>query len=365
METKISSSEMLDLIPSINPQKNYWLVRTSSGANYDDFINGGYIAIGWNEITLFDLNQINLFPGNRPLFDTIRDKVKSERDDDDSENSRGIQAYQSRSIGQLLKFAYEIKKGDVVVIPSYNSDKLAFGEVLTTPILTSDSIKFGSDQCEYNKRKRVRWLKTNVSRSTLDSNLYKFIFAHQTINNISEYSEHINNFLYDFYQVDGNYSLVLRVKSTAKIDAFAMSQFYSDLIYFINYFSDVEEEKDKKLSVTFDLQSPGTIVFVGSILLGVGLFTIAMFTIMAGGENGFEFDPESKKIKWNFKSNSFLEKYSEYLDRKEARNERKAKRITEEDEQRRKRLFENLKHFEVSPNKDVSELTEPGSEEKN
>ena len=45
METKINSSELLDLIPSINPQKNYWLVRTSSGSNYDDFINGGYIAI--------------------------------------------------------------------------------------------------------------------------------------------------------------------------------------------------------------------------------------------------------------------------------------------------------------------------------
>jgi len=365
METKINSSELLDLIPSINSQKNYWLVRTSSGANYDDFINGGYIAIGWNEITLFDLNQINLFPGNKPLFDTIRDKVKSERDEDDSENSRGIQAYQSRSIGQLLKFAYEIKKGDIVVIPSYNSDKLAFGEVLATPILTSDSIKFGSDKCEYDKRKRVRWLKTNVSRSTLDSNLYKFIFAHQTINNISEYSEHINNFLFDFYQLEGKYSLVLRVRSKAKIDAFAMNQFYSDLLYFIDYFSDSEENEEKQLSVTFDLQSPGTIVFVAVAALGFGLFGIALFTIMAGGENGLEFDPTTKKFKWKFKSNSFLDKLSDFLDRREARIERKALRIAKNDELRFKQLIENLKHFEVSPNKDVSELTEPGSEEKN
>jgi hypothetical protein len=364
MEQSTSSfQDFLNFIPSVNPERNYWLVRTSAGSNYADFISGNYIAIGWNEVTAFDLHQIKMNPTDKILYESIRDKVVSENKTDDEEYSKGTQSYQSRSMGQLLKFVYEIKKGDIVVIPSYNSDSLSFGEVLSTPLISINSSKNINENCTYEKRKRVKWLKKGVSRNSLESNLYKFIFAHQTVNNITEYSDFINNFLFDFYQVDGNYSLVLRVRSDAKIGAFAMNQFYSDLVGFINENSDAEEmqKSENSLSVKFDLQSPGIIVFVGIAAFAVAFLSIAVLTILAGGENNIEIDPETKKFKWNFKANSLLEKWSSYLDNKDARVERRyefEEKLKEKENERVLRLMEKLKLFNVSPNKDISEFTD-------
>jgi hypothetical protein len=364
MEQSTSSfQDFLNFIPSVNPERNYWLVRTSAGSNYADFISGNYIAIGWNEVTAFDLHQIKMNPTDKILYESIRDKVVSENKTDDEEYSKGTQSYQSRSMGQLLKFVYEIKKGDIVVIPSYNSDSLSFGEVLSTPLISINSSKNINENCTYEKRKRVKWLKKGVSRNSLESNLYKFIFAHQTVNNITEYSDFINNFLFDFYQVDGNYSLVLRVRSDAKIGAFAMNQFYSDLVGFINENSDAEEmqKSENSLSVKFDLQSPGIIVFVGIAAFAVAFLSIAVLTILAGGENNIEIDPETKKLKWNFKANSLLEKWSSYLDNKDARVERRyefEEKLKAKENERVLRLMEKLKLFNVSPNKDISEFTD-------
>jgi hypothetical protein len=364
MEQSTSSfQDFLNFIPSVNPERNYWLVRTSAGSNYADFISGNYIAIGWNEVTAFDLHQIKMNPTDKILYESIRDKVVSENKTDDEEYSKGTQSYQSRSMGQLLKFVYEIKKGDIVVIPSYNSDSLSFGEVLSTPLISINSSKNINENCTYEKRKRVKWLKKGVSRNSLESNLYKFIFAHQTVNNITEYSDFINNFLFDFYQVDGNYSLVLRVRSDAKIGAFAMNQFYSDLVGFINENSDAEEmqKSENSLSVKFDLQSPGIIVFVGIAAFAVAFLSIAVLTILAGGENNIEIDPETKKFKWNFKANSLLEKWSSYLDNKDARVERRyefEEKKKKKENERVLRLMEKLKLFNVSPNKDISEFTD-------
>ena len=42
--------ELLALIPRIDPNRHYWFVRTQGGEYYADFVKGGYIAIGYDEI---------------------------------------------------------------------------------------------------------------------------------------------------------------------------------------------------------------------------------------------------------------------------------------------------------------------------
>jgi hypothetical protein len=32
-------------VPKINPDRNYWLVRTNAGNYYEDFLNNSYIAL--------------------------------------------------------------------------------------------------------------------------------------------------------------------------------------------------------------------------------------------------------------------------------------------------------------------------------
>lgn len=349
MNNDFDSSDMINFVPNINQERNYWLVRTSSGSNYEDFIKGGYIAIGWNEVTLFDLNSIKENPENVEHIQEIKSKIDSDSGDPEEEQSRGVIAYQSRSLNQLMKFTYEIKRGDIVVIPSYNSSALAFGEVLETPLFIASDLDLAMDTCPFRKRKKVKWFKINVDRNRLDANLYRFIFAHQTVNSINDYAEYINNYILDFYHMDGKYTLVLRLRKEGNLDAFAIDKFYSDLIAFAKEFAEFSgnEIGDDSLSVKFNLQSPGTIVFIGSAVIGVGLIAIGVLTNLAGGEWKFEFDLKNIKFGSQFKSGGFLKAFSQFLNEKQDRMERA------------KRLEADLNRFEVDKNRNLEGLIEP------
>lgn len=345
MNQQIDVNELVQNLPIVNPNRQYWLFRTDSGDYYEEFRDSEYIAIGWNEIPLANLAEINLDPTNEALYQRIRDKV-SVHDDFTSERSR--RASQSKAISQLLKFAYEIKRGDVVVIPSQNSDFLSFGEILDTPAYVD-----ASGNCPFTKRKRVMWIKKDVRRLSLDSNLYRFIFAHQTINNVTDYAGYINNTLFDFYTINGQASLVLRVRKNEAYDSFRVGDFYNDLLFFLKELSEENGEKIKQgdINVKFDIQSPGIIVFFGIMVFA--FVCLGVMTILAGGEGGYDVDQATHKIKFNFKSNSLLDKLSDFLDRKQ---ERKIKFM---------RLMGELRHFEVDKNNNLGELMEPTGEEPN
>lgn len=345
MNQQINVNELIQNLPIVNPSRQYWLVRTDSGDYYEEFRDNNYIAIGWNEIPLANLAEINLDPSNEALYQRIREKVVVH---DDFASERGKRTSQSKALSQLLKFAYELKRGDVVVIPSNNSDFLSFGEILDTPAYVDSS-----GNCAFTKRKRVIWIKKDVRRLSLDSNLYRFIFAHQTINNVTDYSEYINNTLFDFYTVNGQASLVLRVRKNEAFDSFRVGDFYSDLLYFLKEFSEENEEEVRvgDINVKFDIQSPGIIVFFGIMVFA--FVCLGVMTILAGGEGGYDVDPNTQKIKFNFKSNSLLDKLSNFFDKKQ---ERKIKFL---------RLMGELKHFEVDKNNNLGELMEPTGEEPN
>ncbi len=343
MIPELNINQVLENLPIVNPNRQYWLVRTLSGNYYEVFRDNGFVAIGWNEIPIADLAKIHESPENEELKNTIKNKITVEGEP----GSLGVRMSQAKAISQLLKFAYDIKQGDIVIIPSENSDLLSFGEVVSTPLeVAHDGV------CGFTKRKRILWIRKDIRRLSLDSNLYRFIFAHQTVNNVTEYSEYINNTLFDFYTVDGRASLVLRVKTNEAIDPFKMETFYSDLLLFIRKASEYngEEIRPGDISVKFDLQSPGLIIFGG--IVAFGLLMIGAFTVLAGGEHDIEFDPKEHKFKFHFKSNSLLDKISDFLDRSLEREEKK----------RASRLLQELRDFEVEKNKNLSSLIESSRE---
>lgn len=349
MNTDFEIQRIIENLPMVNPERKYWLIRTDSGEYYEEFRDNNYIAINYNEISVFDLNRIRSDPKNKALKDGIKNKIKvaystEEKGEESVSRSRSI------AIGQLLKFVHDIKKGDVVVIPSHHSDLFSFGEVLETPPFIANA-----GVCRFAKRKKVKWLKKDFSRSTIDAQLYAFIHAHQAINNIEDYKEGINRTLFDFYTINGKSTLILRLKKQGAINPFEIKELYDNLLFFIEEFSAYNNQKiDKEsINVKFNLQSPGIIVFAG--ILVSALVLIGVFTALSGGENSTEFDPTTGKFKTSFKTNSFMDKLSDFLDRKQVRRERAVK------------LIKSLQHFEVAKNKELQGLTgsDPKKEENN
>ena len=51
-------------LKALNQDTKYWMVRTMSGSYYGDFLRNGYIAVGYNDISL---DVINSLPANENL----------------------------------------------------------------------------------------------------------------------------------------------------------------------------------------------------------------------------------------------------------------------------------------------------------
>ena len=53
------NSNILELlnIPTISPQRHYWIIRTNGGDYYEDFVLHQYISIAWDYVSLTILNN--------------------------------------------------------------------------------------------------------------------------------------------------------------------------------------------------------------------------------------------------------------------------------------------------------------------
>lgn len=59
-----------DYILKVPHDIHYWMVRTMGGEYYHEFVEKGFIAIGYNEISLKELNVIN--PEDRVAVNGLR-----------------------------------------------------------------------------------------------------------------------------------------------------------------------------------------------------------------------------------------------------------------------------------------------------
>ncbi|MFY2157397.1 hypothetical protein ACOSZF_17305 [Cytobacillus firmus] len=189
-------------IPTIDPNRRYWLVRTNAGDFYDEFFMENYIGIGWNKVKLEDLKVA------RPLADIVSERYPDER--------------HNYVANQVLTFVRMIKKGDIVLIPSKNSVYITFGEIIETAVYEEDSIPENIEdeelldvdfdgRCPYIKRKNVKWIKT-VRRGNLDPYLYKVIYSHHTISDAAPYAPYIDRLLHSFFVKGDEAHFILQVQ---------------------------------------------------------------------------------------------------------------------------------------------------------
>lgn len=58
----LSVAELVKQLPTISAGKRYWFVRTNSGQYYKYFIDKGIIAMGYNEITIAEIDKVKKIP---------------------------------------------------------------------------------------------------------------------------------------------------------------------------------------------------------------------------------------------------------------------------------------------------------------
>ncbi len=125
---------------------NVWVVRADFGRYTDNFINGGYIAIGW--IWERDLTAISSREELYPIY-------RQTHPDDKSNIVVGQQ------VGQIARFLLEIKAGDYVITPPTDTEWLHYGKVAADPYYFSNE----NDGCPYPHRRKIEWAQRRLKRS--------------------------------------------------------------------------------------------------------------------------------------------------------------------------------------------------------
>jgi restriction system protein len=331
----------IDKIDSIPNNKKYWLIRTESGNYFESFNSFNYVAINYEDITY------------KKVYDLKKNSI-NEKNFKENLKLLVSKTYPERQSGlitnQILKFLYEIKKGDVIIIPSENSEFVSFGEILNNELLVHSESMFNSSGCNYTKRKAVKWLKT-INRKQLDPYLFKTFQAHQAINNITNYASIIERSLGDFYKIDNEISLVFNVKKETNIKAKDLLYFGTDLLKLVEDFVD-ENNLDfdtSDIEVKINVNSEGKIQFLSNS--GKNLLLLGLISLVIIGVNGGGLKIDRPEFKLDLTTNGLIISISDYLDKKQ-------------DREMKERLFNNAKSLEIKTPEDLIRLTKQFSENK-
>lgn len=251
--------ELVKQVKEIPEKTDYWFVRTDYGQYFDTYYENGFIAIGWNNITLEELKNPN-------DDEKIRKKLLiSEKLDSTKAGTKGTL---TGIINKLQSFV-NLKKGDIIVMPSRNSSRYAFGIVQSTQV----DIDKGKD-CDYYKRKKVKWV-TVKNTSQLDPNFFTMRFTQHTISRIDDYSPFIDNVISSLYRKNNNTHFVLDIKTTKDINVNSLISLIDNIQILINQINkdfNLGEQIDNN-SIRLHLQSPGQIEF--KLPIGKSLITLA------------------------------------------------------------------------------------------
>jgi restriction system protein len=123
-----------------------YCVRAEYGTFAAQFVNGGYMAIGWNDVK--DLRRLKSKEELYPLY-------KKAYPEDTSNIVIGQQ------VGQMARFLFDIQAGDYVITPDADTELLHIGVVQPSPPYYYGD---ASDGCQFFHRRPVKWLPGTFKR---------------------------------------------------------------------------------------------------------------------------------------------------------------------------------------------------------
>lgn len=262
--------KLIKYIEPIKDGTNYWLVRTMGGDYYDEYVDKHFIAIGYNEITVDDLNHL-------PEKEKTARKILQEMLKGRRENIRNT----SYPTSQMLRFAREMKVGDIVIVPASSSYKVTFG-VIESELYQEKMNLHAALGCPFAKRRNVKWLRTSM-RHSLPAELQLMFNSRHIISEIKSYASCVDNFLNDFYTKGDMTYLVLRVRQedTLSADDFTL---VGDLMELFNDYSSKNglglTSQDIKMKMS--VQSPGDILVFAQSPEGITIIGLIVLFIKGG-----------------------------------------------------------------------------------
>lgn len=150
---------------------NVWCVRAEFGTYTKQFVDGGYVAIGW--LNDRDLSHVKTREELYPIY-------KKAYPQDTSNIVIGQQ------VGQIARFLLDILPGDYVITPAADTEFLHYGKIDNNPTYIYAD---GNDGCPYRHRRRIEWAKERLKRGDFSVPFQNTIRSSLTVFGISQRDE--------------------------------------------------------------------------------------------------------------------------------------------------------------------------------
>lgn len=294
-----------DYVRKVESNANYWMIRTMGGDYYDDFVDNGYIAIGYNEIPL---DYIMELPEDCNIAHTqMRNHIK--------ENYQDI-ANAGHAAAQLYRFCYVIKSGDILILPGRSSFRMSICRVCG-PVYEAEART--GDACPFRKRIPIEIIK-RTSRLELPPKAQLMFNSRHPISDISAYAHYIDTMTHDFYSKDDELHLLLQVKTMEDISMtkfFALDGFAKLAVAYCKE-NNIEVEEDD-VTIKLQMESPGFIHFITKNKVLLVFIALAIL-----GTNGGGLKIHGDLFDLDLSTPGLFKSFSEFMDRSTDREMRES-----------------------------------------
>ncbi|MGN0465135.1 MAG: McrB family protein [Lachnospiraceae bacterium] len=153
-------------------------IKEKNNALSDD---NPHVCIGWSDMG--DLSGISDKGELATLYDEHFEK-----------NSRG----RGQDIGQIWRFLNDVKEGDYIIYAE--NSVFHIGRIESEYYY--DETEYPDQSSDYKNTRKVRWLKKNISRSVLSSDLHNSLKTAMSIWSLNDYKSAVSDLLRGTYQKD-------------------------------------------------------------------------------------------------------------------------------------------------------------------
>jgi restriction system protein len=234
-------NQILQKVENLSQDSRYLFVRTEKGLLFDQFTKENHIAIGWDYLTLYQLRKLSI--------NEIKEKIAL-KENLDITKSKG-KGMATMSYNKLMLFL-NLKKDDIIIIPSRNSDRLAFGRIV-------DIEAYEEVEAErFLKRRKIEWFKI-FQMNDLNPIFYQVKSNHHTISHIDRFAPHIDRVIGNLFQKGDTTHYVLNIEKEEDINFNELNNLMDNIKTLLNKINnefDFNENPDE-FYIKINLQSKG------------------------------------------------------------------------------------------------------------
>ena len=305
-------SNLLSLlkIPSVSEGIHYWIIRTNGGDYYEDFTLHEYISISWDYVSLSILYTKDDDEIKRLI--EVYEKMSTTPEDSDDESDGTTKGKITAILNKINRFVFEIGKGDIILIPSKNSDRIAIAEVVGDVYETENYVESYLQAnptteiipCPYRKRRKIKILKT-ITKGQMDIYLARGFNSQHALSCMDEYAPYINRTIYGIYSRGDELHTTLHAGHPNGLTLKELVEFSTLLEKTASSIAQQCEIpfNPSQVEVKLNIHSPGLIELIGS-LSGAGivlsLLIFAVNNLINGGKLSISYKKDDQTGKTDF-----------------------------------------------------------------